>query len=151
MPTIWGEFDGIAHNIGENLLDTQTVTDNILMADIGNIYGKPVVVCKNIRLDHCDQVIDQIREMEILLGEHNLSTFNTAHIQDFIDQSQEMTAGYGNLAKGIHNPVFLVNVCSCQCSHSHNSVHRSTDVMGNIGKKIGFGFIGTVSSIVSIL
>ena len=60
---------------------------------------------------------------------------NTAHIQDIIDQWEQMITGGKNLTQIIPNPFFIINVAYSQCGKTNNRIHWCPDIVRHIGKK----------------
>jgi len=92
----------------------------------------------NHRFCECYKIIHQIWQIEILLCQRHFSTFNTCHIQHFINQPQQMTAWFCNFTETFNDSVLALNICSCNCCQADNGIHRCPDIVGHIGKEFCF-------------
>ena len=89
----------------------------------------------------CDgeQVIDQLRQAEILLGKAHSPALDSGHIQHFIDQSQQMAARFCDLAKALDHPVLTLDIRTRNGGQANDCIHRCTDIMRHIGEKFRLG------------
>ena len=67
------KLHGISHEISKDLLYPETVPHHCLMGHSGNIDRKLMMVLFDLRVGHGQQIIDQIREIEFLLDQLDLS------------------------------------------------------------------------------
>ncbi len=65
----------------------------------------------------------------------NLSTLNPAHIQDIVDQREQMDAGGKDLAQIILNPFLVINITYSQCRKADNRIHWCPDIVRHIRKE----------------
>ena len=86
-----------------------------------------------------EQVIDQLRQAEILLGKAHSPALDSGHIQHFIDQSQQMTARFCDLAKALDHPVLTLDIRTRNGGQANDCIHRCTDIMGHIGEEFRLG------------
>lgn len=139
VSAIRGVLDGVAHQVHKDLLDAQAVAADSFVLDVLNMDFELMVVLVDCRFCEGEQVIDQLRQAEILLGKAHSPALDSGHIQHFIDQSQQMTARLCDLAKALDHPVLTLDIRTRNGGQANDCIHRCTDIMGHIGEKFCLG------------
>ena len=75
------------------------------------------------------QILEGIGQIKDTLCKADLPALDPAHIQDFIDQSQKMLAGDGDLAKGVQDAFLIVYMHAGDSGHTKDGVHRCADIL----------------------
>ena len=70
------------------------------------------------------------------------AAFNPAHIQNIVDNGQQMSGGLAHLVQAIDHMRRIVGVRQRNIRHADDGVHRSANVMAHVGEKTAFGGIG---------
>ena len=76
----------------------------------------------------------------------DLAAFDSAHIQNIIDQRQQMVAGGKDLVQIVPHPFLILHIAGCQCGKSDNGVHGRADIMRHIGEECALGTVGGLRS-----
>ena len=139
IAAIRGVLDGVAHQVYKDLLDSQAVAADGLVFNMVHMDLKIMPVLINNRLCKGNQVIDQLRKIEILLGKGHLSAFDARHVQHFIDQSQQMAARLCHFAKALDHLILILDIRTCNGCQADDCIHRRPDVMGHIGEEVRLG------------
>ena len=139
VSSIRGVLDGVAHQVHKDLLDAQAVAADSFVLNVLNMDFELMVVLVDCRFCEGEQVIDQLRQAEILLGKAYSPALDSGHIQHFIDQSQQMTARLCDLAKALDHPVLTLDIRTRNGGQANDCIHRCTDIMGHIGEKFRLG------------
>ena len=139
VSSIRGVLDGVAHQVHKDLLDAQAVAADSFVLDVLNMDFELMFVLVDCRFCEGEQVIDQLRQAEILLGKAHSPALDSGHIQHFIDQSQQMTARFCDLAKALDHPVLTLDIRTRNGGQANDCIHRCTDIMGHIGEKFCLG------------
>ena len=108
------------------------------MADIDGIHIKIQLFRMHVRQKYIAQTIQNIRQGTWLFIQMHFPAFNTAHIQNVIDQAQQMVSRCHNLFQIFRYLFLVVHMRDCKSGKSDNRVHRRADVMGHIGQKDAF-------------
>ena len=109
------------------------------MLDVLNVDFELMVVLVDYRFCEGEQVIDQLRQAEILLRKAHSPALDSGHIQHFIDQSQQMTTRFCDLAKALDHLVLTLDIRTRNGGQANDCIHRCTDIMGHIGEKFCLG------------
>ena len=109
------------------------------MLDVLHVDFELMMVLVDCRFCEGEQVIDQLRQAEILLGKAHPPALDPGHVQHFVDQAQQMAARLGDLAKAFDDFVLIFDVGPRNGRQAHNGVHRRPDVVGHIGEEIRLG------------
>ena len=88
------------------------------------------------RADHLEQIVDEPRQTDFLFVESHLSGFDFAHIEHIIDKIQQMPAGDRNFTEAVLDPRRIVQMRPGEGRHPDNRVHRRTDIVRHMRKKI---------------
>jgi len=139
VSAIRGVLDGVAHQVHKDLLDAQAVAADSFVLDVLNMDFELMFVLVDCRFCKGEQVIDQLRQAEILLGKAHSPALDSGHIQHFIDQSQQMTARFCDLAKALDHPVLALDIRTRNGGQTNDCIHWCTDIMGHIGEKFCLG------------
>ncbi len=139
VSSIRGVLDGVAHQVHKDLLDAQAVAADSFVLDVLHMDFELVVMLVDPRFCEGEQVIDQFRQAEILLGKAHSSALDPGHIQHFIDQSQQMTARFCDLAKALDHPVLTLDIRTRNGGQANNCIHRCPNVVGHIGEEFRLG------------
>ena len=81
----------------------------------------------------------QFRNITLLFLDLHLSTFNPAHIQNIVNQAEQMITGRKYFLQTVSYLIPVINMTGRNGGKSDNSVHRRTDVVGHIGQKCSLG------------
>ena len=144
-------FHGIAHKIGKDLLDAQAVADHRFVSHAGNVNAELMAVRLNLRIGHGEQIFHQIGKVEFLLAQIDLAGLDLAHIQNFIDEAEQVLAGLGNLLQTVFHTLLFVQTGHGDSGHADDAVHRGANVMGHIGEKVGLSLVGGLRGVIGRL
>ena len=136
------EFHSIAQKIQKNLIQPQLVAQDMLIDYVRGIYVKFQLLGCDIRLDDRFQVVHDFRKGGLLFLDLDLSALNPAHVQNIIDQAQQMVAGCGDLGQIILDLLGIVDMRCGKGRKSDDSVHRRPDVVGHIIEKCSLCPVG---------
>ncbi|VVN48898.1 hypothetical protein PS681_06148 [Pseudomonas fluorescens] len=120
-----GELDGVADQIGEDLFQTQRVTDQFQLLGVrgGGEDGQGV--------------LQQIAQIERNVVEHQFAGLDFREVEDLVDDPQQAVGGFFDgaqiveLARGQF--AFLQ-----QMGEAENAVERRADLVAHVGEKFGF-------------
>ena len=135
-------FHCIPHQIDKNLIQLQRVCDHILIDHFKGIDKHIHLLCFYLGLYNIYQVVHQFRDIALLIMNLQLSALNTAHIQNVIDQAQQMITGGKNFLQTIFHLILSLHMAGCNGCKTDNSIHRCTYIVAHIGKESSLGLIG---------
>ena len=98
----------------------------------------------NITLNYIMESVKYFGKTARLFFNMDFSAFNAAHVKHVVDKAEQMISGRHDLFKILLDLIPMVNMVYCQRSKAYDSVHRSTNVVGHIGKKYTFCLICSV-------
>ena len=147
LPSIRRILDGIAHNIDENLLDPAAVAYDLLVLHIHDVHTEAVIMRLNLRPRHGQHPVDELRQAEFLLLQLHFPGFDLAHIQDFIDQGEQVVGGFRDFPQTVRHPLPVVKMIGGDCGHADNPVHRSAYIVAHAGEEFAFGLIGGIGCV----
>ena len=85
-------FDGIAEQVQEHLVQTQPVAVDFLVDDVHGIDVQLQLFGADVGQDDVAQAVQDVRQAVFLLVQVHLAAFDAAHVQDIVDQAQQMIA-----------------------------------------------------------
>lgn len=78
-------------------------------------------------------------QAERLFLQLHLASLDSGHIQDIVDQCQQMIRKFIRSGQILHRRRILGKLALRQCQHADDTIHRSTDLMGHPGEERGLG------------
>ena len=136
-----GEFLSVAQQIGDDLIQPQSVADHIRVLQMGVDGEGQAVFCHTLgkqipcRADGAVQVKGRRRQL-------GLSAFDASQIQHIVDQLQQQIAGLTDFFQIAAHLFRLLAVAQRQIGEAQNGVHGGADVMGHIEQEGGLGPAG---------
>ena len=88
--------------------------------------------------------MQHIGQVGLRLLQMDLAAFDAAHIQNVIDEGEQMVAGGQDLAQIVLNPLLVIHIAHRQRGEADDGVHRRADIMGHIGEERTLGPIGSL-------
>ncbi len=146
-----GVLDGVAQQIQQNLVQPQTVAENVLVDHVHRVHIQLHLLGVDVRLDDVPQAVENVRQGAGLLLQGDLPALDPAHVQYVVDEAEQMVAGGHDLFQVPLHLLLLVNVGAGQGGKANNSVHGRADVVGHVGQKYALGFAGPVGLGQSVL
>ena len=121
------------------------------MLDGLQVHFKIMLVRRNARFGHPDQIFHQFCQIEVLFAQEHLAALDAGHIQHLVDEGQQVAAGLGDLAQTVPHPLLIVQIGPGNGRHAHDGIHRRADIVGHIGQEFRLGAVGAVGRIVGDL
>ncbi len=141
IPAHRREFDGVAHNVDQDLVQAQLVRDHVLVLHVLGVDIEIQLSGVDQPLDHGPQVVEQVRHVHGLFLQLHAAAFNAAHVQDVVDQAQQMGAGGVDLCKIVLDLLGVVDVGLGQGGEAHDGVHGGADIVGHAVEEHGLGLV----------
>jgi len=119
----------IAEQVDKHLVQLQGIRDHVLIRNFKRINKQLQLLCLHLGLDDIDQIVHQLGNIAFLLFDLHFSAFDRAHIEDIIDQAEQMLAGSRNLFRIFPYFVRVFRIPGKQCRKSKHRVHRRSNIM----------------------
>ncbi len=139
-----GIFDGIAQEVQQHLVQPQLVAVDFLMNHVHGIDIEFQLLCPDVRLDDIAEPMQDVGQAAFLLVQVHLAALYPAHVQDIVDQAQQMVAGGHDLLQIFLHLLPVVYMGHGQGGEAHDGVHGGADVVGHIGEEDALGLAGPV-------
>ena len=97
----------------------------------------------NDRLHRGDHVV----EGELIVGEHHLAALNFGHVQDVVDEAEQVLAGGHDFAGVLPHLGRVFRLLGQQSGEAQHRVHGRADIVGHIGQKRGFRGAGNLGGL----
>ena len=114
------------------------------MAHPGGVHGEVQLAGARFGLDDAVEVLQEVDQVVGLLVEGHLAALDMAHVQDVVDEAEEVGAGGLDLAQVLLNPFGLIDAAGGQSGKAHDGVHGRADVVGHVGEEGALGGIRLV-------
>ena len=142
-----GKFDGIAHQIEQDLLQAQRIAQQLTL---GKLRCHLVAQTHARRTDFGDQqaieIGDQFSDREWCFLEGHFLGVDLRQIENVIEQIEQVVGGVGNLVQLV--ALAGVDVAATEhVGHADNGVHRGTQFVAHIGQEGALGPIGGLGSL----
>ena len=136
------EFHRIAQDIDQDLAQFHGVAD-VIIVDLG--FDMALVVQTLLTALAAEEGIDGLQELaegELLVAESHAAGFDAGHVQDVIDQVQQVVRGRADLLQVAPGPVGQVRVIESDIVQADDGVHGRPDLMAHVGQEGGLGPVG---------
>ena len=87
-------------------------------------------------------IVEHIRQVDLLLLQLNFAAFNAAHVQHIVDEAQQVVAGGENFCQIVLHLLGAAHIGDGQGGEADDGVHGGADVVGHIAQEGGLGLIG---------
>ena len=125
-------FDGVAQNIYQNLINFQAVGKNVLVLDLEGVDVKFLLLRIDLRLNDMNQIVNDFRKIAGLFGDFDAPAFDSAHVQNVVDESEQMIAGGKNLFERIFDLRAVFKMPQRQIREPDYRIHRRPDVVAHV-------------------
>ncbi len=137
-----GVLYGIAQQVHEDLAELQGIGDHVLVVHVEGIDEQVQPLGRHLGLYDVHQVVGQLGDVALLLLDLHLSALNPAHVQDIVDQAQEVVAGGEHLLQAVPHLIPVVDMAGRDGGETDDGVHGGAYVVGHIGEEGGLGLVG---------
>ena len=93
----------------------------------------------HLRREEIMDLIQQPHDIRALLIQFHLAAFDAAHVQNVVNERQQMMAGRFNLAQILHRLRRHSGLLLQEADVADDGVHRRPDVMAHVGEERAFG------------
>ena len=138
------ELQGVAQQVQENLVDAQLVAAHLGVADALGIDGEVQLPRARLGLNDAVEIVQKIDEVVGLLIQRDLAALDVAHVQNVVDEAQEMRAGGLDLVQVLLHFLRLIEAAGSQSGEAHDGVHGRADVVGHVREEGALGGVGLV-------
>ena len=144
-------FRRVLYSIGQQIkqhltyadrITPQLLTENIMLQDRKSL---PLGICQ--RQGHDIEFIEKLLQIEHLDIENCFAAFDFRHIQHIIDDTQKMMACSRDFTGVVPYQYRVIGIFPQQRGKSGDGIQWSAEIMGHIGQKTTFGFVGTFCDI----
>lgn len=103
------EFNGISYDVNKHLINAQLVADQAFLIDVvGNDFeADAFFFC--LRLNQVVDAVDGFLKIEFFIRKCKLIALNFGHVQDVIDEAQQVTGGEKRFLQAVFNFLFVAN------------------------------------------
>ena len=112
------------------------------MDHVLRVYEQIQMLGCDVRMDDRPQIVDNVRQMHLGLFDGDLAAFDAAHVEDVVDQREEMLAGDRDLAEVVAHLFAVVEVGSRESGEPDDRVHGRANVMGHVVQECRLGAVG---------
>ena len=140
-PAAFGELDGIAKQVGEDLANPQRIADEIAAGLGRQRHRQCQPLLPRLKGKQAPDRIDELAHRERFAGEVEMSGFNFRQIEDVIDDRHHRLARAHDVDREVVLRV-IERRLEQQLRHPDHAVERRADFMRDIGQKAAFFAVG---------
>ena len=137
-----GVADGVVRQTHEYLLDSAAVADKLLMVEIVYPEFQRLVLVLSHRSDEGNEIVQKLRQGEFLVGQIQITGFDTGYIENFIYQEKQLLSGTVYLAQAVLDPVLVVQMGTGDGGNAEDVVHGGTKVVAHADEEVALGCVG---------
>ena len=138
-------FHRVAEQIEKDLRETQRIGQYILVLDILQLHPEIDLLLLERRSDHRTEILHEGRQMERLLLQCHLAALDAAHIENIIDEGEQMLTRHLDLPEVIPHLLRMLELRRCKSGEADDGIHRGTNIVRHAIQEGGFRRIGTLS------
>ena len=135
------EFNCVAEDVDQHLLQFHVVADVILVElplDMALVIQTAV---HTLAVEHDIDSFQQFLQRELFIPQHEPSGFDAGHIEDIVDQSQQVIGGISDFPQIILGLLRCFGIVQCDVVQTNDGVHRRPDLMAHVGQECSLGFV----------
>ena len=147
LAAVGGVLDGVGHDVHEDLLDAAGIADDPLVVHAHDRHAEGVAVGLDLRPGHRQRPVDELGQVELLLDELHLAALDLVHVEELVDERQQVVRGVRDLPQAVGHALAVVQVCLGDRGHADDAVHRGADVVAHAGEEVALRFAGGLRGI----
>ena len=136
------KLDSVAHDVEQDLIQAQLIGDNILVVHILRVDVKVKLFGADIALNDRAQVVQHIGQVDFCVVQFDRAAFDTAHIQNIVDQTEQMLARYADFLQILFDKVNVINMRRGKGRKPDNGIHRGANIVRHTVQEYSLGLIG---------
>ena len=110
----------------------------------GDILGKRNFLGRRLRCNQLPDGLQHLPHIEIAGIQLHLAALDLGHIQNVVDQPQQIIGGGLDLLQAVHDPLRALPALERDGRHADDAVHRRADLVAHAGEKLGLGLAGNI-------
>ena len=134
----------VTEQIEKDLRETQLIGQHILVLDILQLHPKIDLLLLERWTDHRAEILHKGRQMEWLLLDRHLAALDAAHIENIVDEGEQMLTRPPDLPEIIPHLLRMLELRRCKLSEADDGIHRGTDIVRHAVQEGCFRRIGTL-------
>ena len=140
-PALRRELDRVAENVDHHLLELRGVADIIIvhLTDDAAVVDEPLVPA--LAADDRVDLLQRLGKGELLLFDGHASGFDAAHVQDVVDDPQQMMGGIADLSQVFLDLIAGRGIVHGDVVQTDDRVHWGADLVAHVGQECRLGFI----------
>ena len=136
------EFHGVGEKIDHDLTQTKLIAQKPVDGDALEIHGVADAAGVQGLGKHIVELVPHGPEAEGLVFQLDFSGLDAGHIQNVVDEGQQMRREFVGLIEVLHGRVLLLQLALSQGQHTDDAVHGGADLVGHAGEEGRLGLAG---------
>ena len=134
-----GVFHRIAQNVDQDLIDPQRIPVEAGVRDLPCLNSELKSRRPGLGGHNRGELPQHLMDGNPHAVQGDLGALNLAHVQNVVDQAQQVPGGNGYLLQAVCHPLLIPQMGHCQGGHTHDRVHGSADIVAHGGEEITLG------------
>ena len=129
------ELDRVAEDVDEDLLELHIIAVVVIAHLSDDVAGVFKALVHTLAVDDDIDLIEELPEGELLVFENHAARFNAAHIENVIDESEQVFCACPDLFQigpGLRREI---RIPQGNVVKTDDRVHRGADLMAHVGEK----------------
>ncbi len=147
LPAGLGVLHGVGQEVDEYLVQPQLVAQQQLRQAAPGVQRKALGLGPGLGQHHGVQIVHQLGQAELGHVQAGLAALDLAHVQDVVDEVEQVLAGGGDLPGVLPDLLRMLRVPAQQHGEAHNGVHGGADVVGHVGQEVALGLVGGLGGV----
>ena len=131
-----GELDGVGQQVEQDLPEARPVAADVLVRHVDRVHVQLELLGVHLSADDGLDVVQHIGQADLALFEMELAALDAAHVQDVVDEREQMAARGEGLGQIVPDPFGVADVADRKGGEADDGVHRGADVVRHIGQEV---------------
>ncbi len=126
-----GKFQRIGQNIDKHLIEAQGIAPVALVHHAFDVQVKDNVLVFRLRIDERTDALHERPEIEFFIDDGYFTALDARHVQNVVDQREEVTGRKPDLAEAVGQLVPVVQRGGGDGGHADDRVHGRADLVAH--------------------
>ena len=145
------ELHRVGDEVEQDLVEAHLVAVDVFVRDVEHVHEEVELLGVDLRGDDGLDVVQHVREVDLGLLQADLAALDAAHVQDVVDEAQQVVARGEDLAQVVLDLLFVAGVGGGERGIADHRVHGRADIVAHVAEEGALGLVGRLSDAQGVL
>ena len=137
-----GELDRVGQQVEQDLLEARPVAADVLVRHVERVHAQLELLGVHLSADDGLDVVQHLGQADLALLEMEPAALDAAHVQDVVDEREQMAARGEGLGQIVLHPFGVVDIGDREGGEADDGVHRGADIVAHVEQELPLGAVG---------